>query len=472
MEYSAFSLLNTIILSSYLIGMLIIGFFFSKKISNSEQFFLGGRNLPWIAVAMSMYASLTSAVTFMGLPVIAYDENIALIAVCLSSILVAPIILKLFYSKYHKYRIITSYQYILKRFGPKAQKSVASLFVLSRVGWLGTVIYAPALALSAATGYSLEICILLIGCIATIYTTLGGIVAVVWTDIIQFIILISGAIWICISLVENTPGGLQLIVDNASNANKFDIFTWDINWMKLSFPVVAISFFLQLMQEYGTDQVTVQRMMATGSQKKTIKAISFNAVTDLITISLLLFIGLGLFSFYDSYTLPDHIISDNLMVYFIITELPDGISGLIITAIFAAAMSSLDSGINSLTAVILNDFKKSNQRTILHARFLTIILGIIATITAFYVSNIGGLIKAFASFMGLFSAPVLALFLIGVLTKNGNLKGWLIGLLVSIPFTLWLQYGLQSHWIYFFPGSFLVAFIMGITSSKFFKSGE
>ena len=147
----SFGLLNTTILALYLTGMLLIGWLFSRRKQNADQFFLGGRNLPWLAVAMSMYASLTSAVTYIGLPATAYQENIALIAVSFASLAVAPIILKLFYPFYHRHRVTTSYQFIQQRFGLPAQRSVATLFVLSRLGWLGTVVYAPALALAAAT---------------------------------------------------------------------------------------------------------------------------------------------------------------------------------------------------------------------------------------------------------------------------------------------------------------------------------
>ena len=151
-------------------------------------------------------------------------------------------------------------------------------------------------------------------------------------------------------------------------------------------------------------------MMATGSQRKTFKAILFNAGTDLVVISILLFIGLGLLSFYQLNPLPADIAPDSLMPYYIIHQLPNGVNGLLITAIFAAAMSSMDSGINAVATVLLNDYKKPRNQIVTKARFITIILGILATGIAFYVSSIGGLIKAFYSFMGLFSAPILALF--------------------------------------------------------------
>lgn len=473
METIHFGTLNYAILALYLAGMIGIGIFFARRQESAEEFFLGGRKLPWLAVAMSMYASLTSAVTFLGIPGTAYSENIALIIVCVMSPIVAPFILLLFYPVYHRLQVTTSYEYIQQRFGPTARHGVAGLFVLARLGWLGTVVYAPSMAMSIVTGIPLWGCICMMGLLATAYTALGGLAAVVWTDVVQFIILIGGAIWVAASLANGVEGGIGTIVALAKETGRLHV-GWKFNLFALSGPIVAISYFFQLMQDYGTDQVAVQRLMATGSLRNTVKSVAFNACTDFFIIGLLLFIGLGLFAFFQTLELPETITGDQVMPYYIIKYLPAGISGLLITALFAAAMSSMDSGINSIATVLVNDFKNTSHSSRLTdvglARILTVALGILATATAFYVSTIGGIIKAFASFMSLFSAPVLALFLLGVLTRRGNFKGWLVGLAVSILATLWLQKGIEAHWIYYFPCSFLVAFGIALPASRLFKA--
>ncbi len=478
METIHFGTLNYTILALYLLGMVLVGLYFARRQESAEQFFLGGRKLPWLAVAMSMYASLTSAVTFLGIPGTAYSENIGLIIVCVMSPIVAPFILLLFYPVYHRLQVTTSYEYIEKRFGPTARYGVAGLFVLARLGWLGTVVYAPSMAMSIVTGIPLWSCICMMGLLATAYTALGGLAAVVWTDVIQFIILIGGAIWVAVSLANGVDGGVETILALAKETGRLHI-GWKFDLFALSGPIVAISYFFQLMQDYGTDQVTVQRLMATGSLRKTVKAVAFNACTDFFIIGLLLFIGLGLFAFFAGTELPDSIAGDKIMPYYIIKHLPAGISGLLITAVFAAAMSSMDSGINSIATVLINDFKKPLSKITNHAlritdvalaRILTVALGVLATALAFYVSTIGGIIKAFATFMGLFSAPVLALFLLGVLTRRGNFKGWLVGLAASVPSTLWLQKVVEAHWIYYFPFSFFIAFGVALAASRLFKA--
>ena len=160
------------------------------------------------------------------------------------------------------------------------------------------------------------------------------------------------------------------------------------------------------------------------------------------------------------------------MPYYIMHHLPNGINGLLITAIFAAAMSSMDSGINAVTTVILNDFKDNQLNKVLKARYITALLGLFATSIAFYVSSIGGLIEAFYTFMGLFSAPILALFLLGVFNKNAKFSDWLIGLILAIPVTLWLQNVVKVHWVWFFPCSFITSFGVSYVVSSFSSKNQ
>jgi SSS family solute:Na+ symporter len=229
-----------------------------------------------------------------------------------------------------------------------------------------------------------------------------------------------------------------------------------------------------MMQDYGTDQVTVQRLMSVRTNRGMVKAIFFNAATDFFVIALLLFIGLGLFAFYhhNAGLLPEGISADAVFPYYVVHALPAGFAGLLLAAVFAAAMSSMDSGINSLATVVTHDFVRplrhgntDEARDLVLARLLTLLFGAAATGIAFFVSSLGHIIKAYTTFVSLFSAPILALFLLGMLTVRARFAGWVAGCLVSLPATLILQRVVKVHWVYYFPSSFLVAFIVGYAAS-------
>ena len=471
---TGFSPLNYAVLGVYFAAVLLVGLRLARRQRTGDDFFLAGRRLPWLAVAMSLYASVTSAMTYMGLPGMAYGQNASLLLVALMSPLVAPLLIFFYYPTYRRLQLTTSYGYIAQRFGEGARAAVAVLFLLARLGWLGTVIYAPALALSVVSGLPLWTSILLMGLLATAYTVLGGLAAVVWTDVIQFVIMLGGAIWLAWSLHVMIPGGAGEILAAAHAAGRLNFTDWSFNPRVMNSLAVVIAYFFILQQDYGVDQVSVQRLLAVRDNRGVARALIFNALTDFLMIGLLLFIGLGLWVFYRTH--PDFAASgfggDKALPWFILHALPDGVSGLLITAIFAAAMSSMDSGINSLATVILRDLVAPRRRAaadaaweVRQARRLTLLLGAAATGIAFSVARIGGIIKAFYTFMGLFSAPVLALFVLGLLTRRARFRPWLAATAAAIALTLLAQRFTPLHEIYFFPFSFLATALGGYALS-------
>jgi len=475
-EQATFSTLNYVILVVYLLGMIAVGLWFARKQKTTEDYFLAGRKMPWLVVGMSMYASLTSAITFIALPATAYNENISFLVVSLMSPLVAPFIVLIFYPFYHRLRVVTSYEYIHRRFGQPARFAVSGLFILARIGWLGTVIYAPALALATVTGIPLYACILMMGIMATAYTALGGLSADIWTDVIQFVIMIVGVFWLIFSLISRVPDGAAGIWQLASETGRLHILNLDFSLYAMSGFVVAVTYFFQLMQDYGTDQTTVQRMMAIPTMRGVTKAIFFNAAVDFVIIATLLFIGLGLFAYHTAFPglLPDGLSNDQILPYYIIHALPNGVSGLLITALFAAAMSSMDSGISCVATVIINDFVKplrgghdNDVQDLRLARWLTIALGIFSTGFAFYISSFEHLIKAYSSIISLFNAPILALFLLGIFSRRVCFGHWLLGAIAGVAANLWVQNTTDVHWIYFFPLSLFLSFGIAWLISRF-----
>lgn len=473
----AFGVPNLIVLGVYLVGMLGIGLFFARRQTSTEEYFLAGRSMPWWPVAMSMYASLTSASTYLVLPGKGFGDNIALLIVSVISPLVAPVLILLFYPAYRRLRVTTSYEYLGVRFGTEARWAASLLFILSRLGWLGIVVYAPAMAMSVMTGWSLWICIVALGLLSTLYTAMGGLAAVLWTDAVQFVILVGGAVWVLVTLLIQVPGGAPAIWQTAAEAGRLEGFGWKLSLTTTSAWVVGLSFFLQFLQDYGTDQVTVQRLMAVREDRGVVKAISFNALSDFLMVSMLIFIGLGILAYYTAAgAVPTLESNDQILPHFIMDVLPQGVSGLIVTAILAAAMSSMDSGINSLSTVVISDLVRplrqrlggprvsaaDEQSDLWWARVLTFALGVVVTGLAFVAARQGDILETFTTYMGMFSAPVLALFLLGLLTRRGTFMGWLVGAAVSIPTTWWLSHTMadQVNWAYRYPIAF--ALVMGV----------
>jgi len=283
-------------------------------------------------------------------------------------------------------------------------------------------------------------------------------------------------LWLVVALAQQVPGGIPQILDLARETGRLHIFDGGFNLYAMGAYSVAFSYFFQLMQDYGTDQTTVQRMMAISERRGVTKAIFFNAAVDVIIVAALLFIGLGLFAYHAAFPayLPDGLSNDQILPYYVIHALPDGVSGLLITALFAAAMSSMDSGISCVSTVILHDFVRplrggtpDEARDLRLARILTAVLGAGATALAFYVASFGHLIKAYTGIISLFSAPILALFLLGLLTRRARFVHWWPAAALGIAANWWVQNHTEVHWIYYFPLSLAVTFGGAWIASRF-----
>jgi SSS family transporter len=463
-----------IVVLVYCAAMAAVGIRLAGRQRTTDDYFLAGRSLPWLAVAMSMYASVTSAVTFMGVPGVAYEGGVSLLVVGAMSLIVAPFLARGFLPLYRRMGVTTSYEYAERRFGRPARVCAAGLFLLSRLAWLGLVIYAPSLALTVATGLPLWVSIVSIGLLSTAYTVAGGLAAVVWTDVVQFVLMVGGALWMAVALAARVDGGTAAILAVASGESLMGAANWTFDPLRMNGLAVAIAYAFILMHDYGIDQVTVQRLLAVRTSRGVTRAIAFNAVTDVGMVALLLFLGLGLHAFHAAGAghPPPNLPPDALLPYFAIHELPAVVGGLIVAAVFAAAMSSMDSGINSIAAVIVQDFVAPVRGAALTevsalklARILTLALGAAATGAAFFVTQIGGMVKAFFAYTGFFSAPVLALFALGMLTRRARFDGWLPAATISIGTAIGLQRAGACHEIYLFPFSAILTFGLGLAFS-------
>ena len=485
--FSQFGFWNTLTLFGYLALVLGVGVLFSGKQKTGTDFFLAGRNLPWLPVAMSMYASVTSASTYLVLPGKAYAENVSLFVAGFISPLLAPLLIFAVYPRYRRAGVTTSYEFIGRRFGRAARTATSVLFVLARLGWLGIVLYAPALALSVVAGWPLGVCILVLGVVTTLYTVMGGLSAVVWTDVIQFLILVGGAVLVFVLLCVRIPGGLGEIWSTAAETGRLDVFGAAPGaegtvpfFFQMTAWSIAIHMGLNIFFEYGADQVTVQRLMAVRTDGGVMKAIAFNAVSDVLMISLLLLTGLGIHAFFLAFPggvlPPADLSSDGILPFYIQHYLPPGIAGLVVTAILAAAMSSADSGMNSIATVLETDlfplFRKravSDEHKILLARWVTLALGAGAIVCAFLMAAIGNILEGFSLVISLFNAPVLALFVFAFLSTEIRFRDWLLALGPALALTIWINFFTQINWSWRFAASFAAALLFTVLIHLFFR---
>ncbi len=433
----------------------------SGKQKDTGTYFLANRRMPWLAVSLSVVASVLSAITYLGAPQVAYEENAALVVGLPATLLAAPLVILLFFPIYRRLQVTSIYEYVGLRFGSRSRYTASFFSILQLLGWMGIALYAPALALSTVTGLDLWSAIIVMGLVATAYTTLGGMAAVIWTDVVQFLVLAFGAVLITLSLIERVPGGMDRIMEMASAHDKLPLLDLTFSFSEINGLTVVICYFIIAFGQYGTSQVPVQRLLSIKNFRGMVKAQILDHLLEIILLALLFFIGLGLFAYFSLFPerLAEGISGDRILPFYIIHALPAGISGLIIAAVFAAAMSTVDSGIHSMSTMILVDFIQPLRKRALDsrqglqvARGLTIGLGLLATASGLLVSQIEGILKAISMVGGYVASPVTALFLMGILTRRGNFGGWLIATcLVTIPTQVYIQNYSDTHWIFYGP---------------------
>ena len=486
-KHTRFGLIDYIILFSYLILLIIIGFFISRKKKTVDDFFRAGKKIPWWAAGLSIFATQLSAITFMAIPAKSYSTNWTWITLNLTIILIAPFIGYFFIPLYSRLNITTAYEYIEKRFNLLIRIISSSMFIIFQLVRLGTLLYLPSIALSASSGMSISLCIVLMGFLAITYTVMGGIEAVIWTDVIQVFVLIGGAILALYIININLENGFQDIISIGLDNEKFKIFNFHFNFNSPTFWVLCLGGIGSNIISYGTDQSVIQRYLTTKNHKEAQKSIFTNAYLTIPSTIIFFSLGTSLYSFYKIFPNKINIHLENIdgiFPWFISSNLPQGISGLLIAGIFAATMSSLDSGMNSVATVITTDFYKrfknniSDKSSLFVARITTILIGFFGISFALSMStwDIDSLWTEFYKYIGLFGGGLGGLFILAIFTRKANSYGVLIGLITSaiIQYILTI-YNFIHPLMYGFTGlfsCFTIGYISSILINPKFKADK
>jgi SSS family transporter len=470
---SRFSVLDYTIFGVYVAGLVGVGLLFTSQQKSIKDYFLAGRSMSYITVAISVLAALFSGISYLGAPAEVYAHGMAFMLFGLSFLIATPVTTLIFLPCFYHSRIYTAYQYLEERFSLPVRLLSSALFIIRVLLWLALVTYAPALALEQVTGLPLWFTIICTGVLTTLYTSLGGMKAVIWTDMIQFIVLLGGQLLILAVAIAQVPGGAKGIYQIGMETGKLDL--------SLSFdPSVRITLWGLLLGgavislvQIATDQVSVQRYLTTSSLKEAQRSLWLKLLLLVPVLIVFYSTGLVLAAFYhvkgDPLALGQISKVDQILPYFVMHQLPSGLPGLLIAAIYGATMSTASAGINALTTATLVDFhqrlahksKDPEQIKVGLARWLTVGYGGLMIMLAFVVEKFGTLIEASNKAIGLIGGPLLGIFLLGMLSKRANtigtVGGWLAGVGVLIPICFYTR----TSFLWYGAAGFVVTVAVG-----------
>lgn len=456
--------LDLIIIFGYLIGIVLFGTWFGRKQKTTTDYFLGDRSVPWWAVAFSIVATETSTITFISVPGIAFARggNFQFLQLVFGYLLGRIVISILFIPSYFRGELLTVYQLLDRRFGGKIKMLAASLFVVMRNIADGIRLLLTAIVLSAVyaafqpssnSETIIMASIVLIGVAMIIFTYFGGMEAVIWVEVVQLGIYIAGAIAATVVLLNSIEGGFAGASALASQFGKFSVFDFAFDHTKLyTFWSGLLGGCFLTMSTHGTDQYLVQRYLCTDRARHATIALLTSGAIVLVQFIGFLFIGVLLFAFYHPFTDPGYASAasatfpfasgDRVFPDFITKHMPSGLSGLVVAAIFAAAMSS---SLNSIAATAVNDLYKpfrparSDQHYLKVSRVLTLVWGVVQIGVALGVRNQpGSALSKALSIASLINGPILGVFLVGTFLRRVSQPPALIGMLVSCAVMLYI----------------------------------
>ena len=437
-----FGWLNYTTLFAYLAGMVGIGWFCSRGNHTTDDYFKGGGNIPWWAAGMSIFATMLSSLTFMSVPAKAYMTDWTFLWANLPILFLAPFIIGIYLPFFRKLQITTAYEYLEKRFNLAARLYGSAAFILFQLGRQAIVLLLPALALATVSDLDVNVCILLMGALCVAYTTMGGIRAVIWTDVVQTFVLIGAALLTLVLVISGTEGGIGGFFEIAQTQDKMHSINWNWDATKASnaFWVIIIGNLFINLVPYTSDQTVVQRYMTTKDEKSASRSIWTNALMAMPSTLLFFLIGTALFVFYRTHpqSLDAQQTPDAIFPAFILQNLPAGIAGIVIAGIFAAAQSTVSSSLNSVSTVLTVDVWQrlgwtTEAKSLRLAKTLTIIVGVFATVAALVLAelNLKSLWDAYNSLVGLAGSGLAGLFALGIFSKRAHGMGALIGALTS-----------------------------------------
>ncbi len=432
----------------YLAGIILFGSSFYRKNRNATAFTLGNRNMPTWIVGMSIFATFVSSISYLALPGQAYQTNWNPFVFSLSLPFAAYMAVKFFVPLYRSVNSPSAYTYLEMRFGKWARIYASVMYLLTQLMRTGTILYLLAMMLNTAIGWDTATIIIITGISIMIYSVLGGIQAVLWTDAIQGIILIAGAVVCSVLLLFSMPEGPGQLFQIASLHDKFSLGSFKPDFTTSTFWVVFIYGIFINLQNYGIDQNYIQRYLTTRTDSEARKSALFGSLIYIPVSLLFVFIGTALFSFYTAMPelLEAGIAGDRVFPYFIFHQLPAGATGLLISSIFAAGMSTISTSINSSATVIVTDYfrlspdvKEHEKKSMKILYISSVLFSLSGILVGIAMINVQSALDAWWKLASVFSGGMLGLFLLGFFSKKVNNAAAVTGVITGIIVIAWIS---------------------------------
>ena len=443
------SLFDYVTVGLYAAVVIALGVWFAREQKTSTDYILAGRSMGWIVVGISQLASLLSAISYLGSPGEAYAHNCSYILFSLFGYLSIPIVIYFFLNFFYRLQITSIYEYLERRFNYSTRVLASLIFIAARLAWMATIVTAISIAMEKLTGLDPKTCIVGTTIIATCYTLVGGMKAIIWTDVIQFFLFtigLVGTVWVII-----WKDGAGPLLEEITAADKFTMLDFSLD------PTARITVWACVTAGMVngianlTDQVSMQRYLSTSSLREAQKAVWLKPFLSVPLVILTFAVGLALFGHYQLN--PELAVGiekpDQAFPHFILHELSGGLAGLIIAAIFAAAMSSIDSGVHTISTVCVEDYYRrvihpnaSDHRCLNLARALIVLWAVVIATVALILVGEDSIVGMMFSVAAPFFGCAVGLFLLGTATRRATSWGAFFGALIGYGLVLWVKYGL------------------------------
>ena len=466
-----FGILNWTILITYIVGNIALGFFLSKKVHTAEDYYLGDRTTPWWVIGISVLATYIGALTFLGGPAWSYADGFAVIFIHINYPIAIFVVITIFLPFFYNSGVASIFDYLEKRFGLASRTIMSGVFLFGNVAYSGIMLYTTALVLEFITGIDVVTAIMIVAVVAVTYTMLGGIAAVIWTDLIQTVILFTGALITLFLLLSELPSGFIGTLQELKAMGKTDPFDYSMDPSKVGTiwtGIVAMSIYHVVV--YGVNQMMVQRTLTAKSLGDAKKAYILMGYLAFLVFVLFFGIGILFYSYYGGRTFDN----ENLIVLEFVSAIGfPGLMGIVTAAIVAAAMSSLDSSLNSMATVTTIDFYQkffrrdgSPEHYLKASRWFTLFWAVFTVVPAImFMSSAGSVIEILSKVGSFFVGAKLAMFGLGFFSKHTTERGLIVGVVAGFAALFYVEFNMDIAWPWYCALGGIVSIVVAWSAS-------